>query len=98
MFACLHTIKSHIRLFDLFGEPVNRINIKGETVFKTTFGGLVSLAIWICLAAFMVVRSRKLINRDDPIIYEVKQAVNSDEIAPLVLKDNQFEVGLYFFV
>jgi hypothetical protein len=91
------TLQPKIRFFDLFGEPVPQINMNGSTTHKTTCGGLVSLSIWASIIAFVVVRMEKLIYRDDPIIYEVTQALNLTQTPALDFKEHKLSFGMAFY-
>jgi hypothetical protein len=58
-----------LHAFDKFGEPVAPLNIKGQSTYKTHFGGLVGLLIYTLMIWYMISRLTKLDNREDPIIY-----------------------------
>jgi hypothetical protein len=62
--------------FDKFGQPVANLNMKGTTQYKTRFGGLCGIAVYGLMAWFLVIRVQKMMDRQNPTIYEIRQGMN----------------------
>ena len=62
-------IRNGIQKFDLYGQPVAPLNIKGETKVHTTCGGLVGMLFTVLLLWFFGLKLRKMVQRTDPNLY-----------------------------
>ena len=59
-------IRAFIQWFDIYAKPVALLNIRGQTKFTTTFGGVVGMVITGLMLWFLQTRLEKLSNKDDP--------------------------------
>ena len=66
--------------FDLYGEPVAPLNIKGKTTIHTSCGGTVGLMFTVLVLWFFGLNLRKLINKTDPNLYQTSEGL--DLMAP----------------
>ena len=74
---------------DQFKTPIALTYANGKTHFSSKMGGLVSLLIYATIFAFTVGLFAKLINRQDPTIFEVKTGVDlSVPSTEFVIQDN----------
>lgn len=95
--AAILFLRRHVRSFDLFSEPVAQLNIGGRTTISTTLGGIISLGIWAIILAFTFVRSQKLIDRNDPFISQVDEALDIDNPPISDLEQSQFKFGFMMY-
>lgn len=72
MYKLIKNVDPVIHAFDKFGEPAASLNIKGKETYKTRAGGLCGIVIFTLLFWFAVIRFQKMIQRGDPIIYQVE--------------------------
>ena len=88
-----------VHSFDKFGEPVANLNMKGKSRYTTRLGGLCGITIYSLMAWFVVVRYQKMMNRIEPVIYEVTQGMNlmADDSPTYDLKEQNFNFGLGFY-
>lgn len=83
-----------VHLFDKFGEPVANLNMAGKTQFRTRLGGLCGMAVYGLMTWFIFVRMKKMLNRENPTIYEVTQAMDvGAESESYNFKENNFHFG-----
>ena len=61
------SIKSAWKRLDLFGEAI-QFTFKGESHYRTGIGATISLVCITLMIAFVSVRTKKLISRDDPLL------------------------------
>ena len=62
-----------LKHFDLFGEKVN-FSFKQDKTYNTTLGGFISVMVLTVLISFVVMRTAKLISREDPFFSMTRQA------------------------
>ena len=88
-----------VHSLDKFGEPVANLNMKGKSRYTTRLGGLCGITIYSLMAWFVVVRYQKMMNRIEPVIYEVTQGMNlmADDSPTYDLKEQNFKFGLGFY-
>ena len=67
------SIAAFLRQLDLFGHPVN-LNIKGDSHFKTAFGGFSTLVLYFICSAYLATMIIQLAN------YEAKIETNTKYI------------------
>jgi hypothetical protein len=68
---------------DMYEQKVH-LMVAGRSSIKTHFGGFVSILVYSLIIVFTITRLYKLVKRDDPFIYEVKQQIDlADEETPL---------------
>ena len=60
-----------LKSFDKFGTPVAQLNMAGTTEYRTRLGGACGLMIYCLMLWFSVLRIKRMINRDKPILTEV---------------------------
>ena len=91
----LSWINKRIRNSDRFAIPIC-LNYKGETSFKTTIGGLGSIAIGCALVVYLVMLLVQIANKDGSVINSMTM-INSFiyDLKNYNLKDYNFMVGLY---
>ena len=65
-----------LKYFDLYGESISPLNIRGATKITTTVGGVVGLAVYGLMFWFFQTRLDKMIYRKDPIMSEVTQGLD----------------------
>ena len=58
---------------DLFGEYIN-FQFKQDMTYNTTLGGIVSTMVLAVMISFVVMRTGKLISREDPFFSMTTQA------------------------
>ena len=82
--------------FDLFGQTVASLNVKGQTMHYSAIGSFVSLIITGLLAYFLVLRTEKLYEKLDSEKYEVTQGFNlmTNDTENVNLRDYNYNVGL----
>ena len=64
----LHIARKALQSFDWWGEPVAPLNMRGQTVYTTSFAGLVGLAITISMLLFTKSKAEKMINAATKIL------------------------------
>ena len=69
-----------LKHLDLFGERVN-FSFQQDKTYNTTLGGFISVMVLCVLISFVVMRTTKLISREDPFFSMTRQA-QEDEIEP----------------
>jgi hypothetical protein len=67
----MNTLKAILQWFDIYGQPIAPLNMKGLTKFTTTLGGVVGMAVIALSLWFLQTRLNKMINLDDAIMSEV---------------------------
>ena len=89
-------IDGFLHSFDKFAEPVANLNMNGKSHYKTRLGGFCGLTVFGLIASFIVVRGQKMINRVEPIIYEVTQGMNlmSKDTPQFQLSEQSFNFGI----
>ena len=60
-----------LKSFDKFGTPVAQLNMAGPTEYRTRLGGACGLIIYCLMVWFSVLRIKRMINGDKPILTEV---------------------------
>lgn len=81
-----------IKKLDFMGDPMNfKIN-KIET-FKTTFGGFLSLFLYMSFLTLFIFLGSDIINKENPDGYEKKEFYKGNE-GNLSLKNNSFIIGV----
>jgi len=53
-----------LRNRDYFGEPV-QLNFKGDSTYKTTPGGIISLCCTICILAYTALKLKYMIHKEE---------------------------------
>jgi hypothetical protein len=66
MIVILRVLKGVLHALDVWGEPVAPLNMKGQTVYTTSAGGLVGMVIAALLVWFTQTKIMKMVNRNDP--------------------------------
>ena len=69
-------MKSVLHSFDLYGESVAPLNIKGETKIHTSCGGIVGLMFPVLLLWFFGLKLKKMVDRTDPNLYQTSEGLN----------------------
>jgi hypothetical protein len=64
-----------LKSFDSFGQPYS-LNLKGSDTHKTKLGAVVTLVIYTLVLAFFVVRFLFMVQKSEPRIFQVQQAVD----------------------
>ena len=84
-----------LKSFDKFGTPVAQLNMAGTTEYRTRLGGACGLVIYCLMLWFSVLRIKRMINKDSPILTEVTQKVDllADDTPILNLAQSKFEFG-----
>ena len=72
----IRKINSVVHKFDRFSEPVANINMNGKSRYTTRVGGCFGLLIYSLLVWFVIVRIEKMMERREPVMYEVTQGMN----------------------
>ena len=62
---------SVIKAFDIYGQQMVQLNVKGNQIHRTNLGGLVGICVFAFILSFIVTRMIKFSNFEDPDIYEV---------------------------
>ena len=90
LFATIVT--SFLHQFDAWGSPVPSVNIAGNQVHRTKFGGLIGLIVSIVITAFTISRLIKMVNRDDPSVFQVNRGLDllAGDNESYNFKDNLF--------
>ena len=88
----MNRVKEVLKWFDLYGESISPLNIKGATKITTVFGGLVGMTVYGLLIWFFQTRLDKMVYKKDPIMQEVTQGLD------LIGTDSpQFKFGEYSY-
>ena len=83
-----------LKSFDSFGQPYS-LNLKGSDTHKTQLGAVVTLAIYTLVLAFFVVRFLFMVQKSEPRVYQVQQAVDLDSHPDEYnFMKNNFTVGI----
>jgi hypothetical protein len=85
--------------FDMWGEVVSPINVSGESQYRSKFGGVLGFLIAVFISVFTVTRLQKMVNRDDPNVYQVDMGLDllKNNDFSLNLRDSQYMVGVSSF-
>jgi CBS-domain-containing membrane protein len=67
----MNLVRGVVHWFDLFGEPIAPLNIKGQTKLTTIFGGVVGMLVTGLILWFLETRLVKMVTLDDAIMAEV---------------------------
>ena len=74
MFIVIYKLtRSVLHSFDWWGEPVAPLNMRGQTVFTTSFGGVMGLVITVLMMWFTQTKVKRMINNDDPYLGQIDQ-------------------------
>ena len=84
-----------LHIFDVFSRPVARLNMAGKTEEKTKVGGMCGMTVFALITWFLVVRIKKLVNRDGPILTEFTQGINlmAKETPSFNFEKHKFQLG-----
>jgi len=84
-----------LKSFDKFGIPVAQLNMAGATEYRTRLGGVCGFTIYCLVLWFSVLRIKRMINKESPILTEISQPVNllAEDTPKLNLAQNKFEFG-----
>ena len=95
----MNKVRAFIQNFDLYGQPVALLNIRGITKFTTTCGGLVGMVIIGLILWFFETRLTKLVTKDDAVLSEVNQGLNllAADSPEFKFSENSFIVGAGIF-
>ena len=72
----IRKINSVVHKVDRFSEPVANINMNGRSRYTTRVGGCFGLLIYSLLVWFVIVRIEKMMERREPVMYEVTQGMD----------------------
>ena len=91
----LYLVSQQLQKFDFWGERVH-LNINGKAINRTNLGGVVGILLLVVNCIFVSYLLDKMINREDPNIYEVEQGMNlMDEDTPVFnFGEYDFNVGV----
>ena len=96
IFAISRLSKKVLHSFDWWGEPVAPLNLRGQTVYTTSCGGLTGLVIAVLILWFTQIKFQKLFNRDEPYLTQIQQPL--DLVAPDTpaynFAENHFALGI----
>ena len=85
-----------LKKLDLFGAPIPTFNIKGSSVVKTNYGGVLSGIIIVTVGIFAMMKFEHLINRKNPSVstYENEISLDVDDVFDTTKEDFALAFGL----
>ena len=84
-----------IRNFDTQGDSVG-MNFKGESTYKTTYGGCVTLLTYLLFFLYFIQKGEEMVLRSNPNTSYNPQAISSQEFGNKTANEAHFNVALYF--
>jgi len=63
---------------DMFGHPIG-VNFKGSEVYRTKLGALVSLIAYTIIGTYAVIKTLRLVSRDNPEKQSLIEVLNTSD-------------------